>query len=173
MYTVMAIKGSFILLWPVLLLAVLVSLLVFLWSSKIGKSEGPSFLLITSFSLLGVTLGILTGWSRSPVVGTAITAILGLVGGFSLYLLGKKEYPRIVVSVCILILSFLLLVGTYLGGQFRRIEMASEREYEEWLLDYKRNLQDRSAKYAAQLEVWKKEGLRGIDERNKASGASK
>jgi len=172
-YLLFEIWESFKLFWPVFLLAAVISLFVFLWSRAEAKSEQPSFLLIFSFSLLGICIGVLTGWSRSPIVGTTVTSILGLIGGLVVYLLGKREYPRITASSCIVLLSFFLLVGTYLGGKLRKIEMDFEREYERWLLDYKSILQDNNARYAAELEVWKKEGLKGIDKRNKTSEQSK
>jgi hypothetical protein len=164
---------SFKLFWPVFLLVGVISILIFLWSRAEAKAEAPSFLLLSSFSLLGATIGILTGWSRSPVVGTTISAFMGLIAGLSIYLIGRKEYPRTVVSSCVIILSFFLIVGTYLGGKLRGIEIESDRKYEEWLLDYKRNLQDKSTKYTSQLEVWKKEGIEGIQKRNKSQGVKK
>jgi hypothetical protein len=118
--------------------------------------------------MLGSAIGILTGWAHSPIAGTAVTSIIGLIGGLSIYLLGKKEYHRAIVSSCILILSFFLIVGTYVGAKLRGIEIEHDRRYEEWILNYKSNLQDNNAYYAAKLEVWKKHGIDGINIRNKS-----
>lgn len=152
--------------WPVFALVGIMSTIMFFWARAEAGKEAPGFLLLNSFSLLGATIGIFTGWSRSSVVGTTMTLIMGLISSFSIYLIGKKEYPRAVVSSCIIILSFFLIIGTYLGGKLRGIQIESDRKYEQWLLDYKRTLQDKSAKYAAELEVWKKEGDKGIQKRN-------
>src|SRR5262245_25905970 len=115
--------------WPVLVIVFITSVIVFVWARAEAGNEAPSFLLL--FSFLGATIGILTGWSSSPVVGTTITATLGLIGGFSVYLVARKEYPRVVTSSAIFVLSLLILIGTYLGGLIRRIEVQADREYEE------------------------------------------
>lgn len=81
---------------------------------------------VLAFAFIGLAVGLLTGWSSSPVVGVIIPALLTFFGGIITYgyLFGsKKGYAKsmngIVVSVSIAAMAFCIVYGTDYGVNIR------------------------------------------------------
>jgi len=94
------------------------------WRPTTDK-EG-SFRALFAFSMLGLVTGVLAGFSRQPVVGAVLPAVLSLVGGLAIYLIGNPN-NRILVSLCVLVLAFNLFVGATWGAVLR--EAAEEYKH--------------------------------------------
>ncbi len=130
--------------WSILLLLLLI--LRFLMTDL--KAIAPliiinCFLINLGFSFMGLSIGILTGWSSSPVVGVVIPALLTFYGGMVSYsFLFKKEKSSqlnsIVLSGSLISISFFLIIGTDYGTSIRVkaernntiIEMQDKMKYE-------------------------------------------
>lgn len=96
------------------------------------QKETPRVVYVAVF-VLGTTLGIFTGWSQSPVVGSLITGILGLLGGGALsFFVSRKDSEKgdkpqfnlsgahsVAVSWCIMLLCGTTVLGTFLGITIR------------------------------------------------------
>lgn len=109
--------------------------------SKSGKSEHVLFLL--GFSYLGGMLGITTGSSETPVLGTLLPALLTFITGLLAYLFNHKdvgEYkPLIPMSLmCLMICS---VFSVFLGTTIRSQQIKFDREYEVWLLKEKSTIE--------------------------------
>jgi hypothetical protein len=105
-------------LWPIPITAVVVAaVLSFVRTPEITWRD--RFWVLLSFSMLGFSTGVLTGLSRQPVVGAVLPPVLSLVGGLAIYLIGKDGSNRVLVSLCILVLSFNLFIGTTWGVALR------------------------------------------------------
>ena len=83
-----------------------------------GKRE--TLLLLAAFSMLGLVAGYLTGFSRSPAVGAVLPAVLSLVGGLAVFLIGKDPSVRVAVSLSVLIFATGLLLGATWGAVMRQ-----------------------------------------------------
>jgi hypothetical protein len=70
-------------------------------------------------SLIGYTLGYLSGLSRTSILGNVLPAVLALIGGVTIYVYGAESRYKVVVgaSVCALVIS--LLVGAQTGAEQR------------------------------------------------------
>ena len=68
------------------------------------------------FAVLGTTTGFLTGMSRSPAVGTVLPAVLSLVGGIAVFMLGKDGLVRDLVSRSVVALSVCIIVSALWGA---------------------------------------------------------
>lgn len=107
-------------LWPVPLTAVLVALLLML-AYKPRNTFRKYFVILLSFSLLGLVTGLLAGLSREAAMGAVLPAVLSLVGGLAIYLVGSEKVDQGLVGVCIIALSLDLLVGTIWGSDLRDV----------------------------------------------------
>jgi len=75
---------------------------------------------VFSLSLLGIVTGQITGFSRESAVGTVLPAVLGLLGGVMVYLVGTKgKRLQLPVVMSVIGLTLNLLVGTYWGAYLR------------------------------------------------------
>lgn len=106
-------------LWP---LFVTVLVLTALFYSIVRPKQGKRdlALLLAAFSALGLVTGYLTGFSRSPAVGAVLPAVLSLVAGLAVFLLGKDVGSRAIVSLSVLIFSIGLLLGAGWGSVMRQ-----------------------------------------------------
>lgn len=84
--------------------------------------------------LLGVLVGYITGYSRTPIAGSLLTAILTLSGGLVVYAFGKDNQYRVAVGVCVTIFSLNILLGLQYGsfvredGRQQRLERLAIQE---------------------------------------------
>jgi hypothetical protein len=81
---------------------------------------GAVFLAVLSFSTLGFVTGSLIGDSQTSVVGSVLPAVLTLLGGVAVYVIGSKGVePQAVVSGLVLCFAFTLFAGSLFGLQLR------------------------------------------------------
>ncbi len=108
--------------------------------SKKAKNEQVFFLL--GFAYLGGMLGITTGSSETPVLGTLLPALLTFITGLLAYLFNHEKTaefkPLIPLSlICLMVSSvFSVFVGTTIRSQ----AIEYDRDYEEWLLKEKSSI---------------------------------
>ena len=137
-------------LWPLLVVAGLVSLAVWL-GYLIATAEGPrrspagkaatarhaaasggdgshrldvgdgsaskALLVISSFSMLGITIGWLTGDSGEQVLASVLPAVLTLIGGLAVFLVGKQMQDATMIASALIGLTVNLLVGALLASE--------------------------------------------------------
>lgn len=105
-------------LWPVPCVAILTAaLLMLVHRSRIGLRI--TFVVLVSFSLLGIVTGLLAGFSRTPSMGAVLPAVLSLVGGLGIYLVGAGKADQGLVATCVIALSLDLLMGALWGATLR------------------------------------------------------
>ena len=137
-------------LWPLLVVAGLVSLAVWLGyliataeglrRSPAGKAATPrraaasggdgshrldvgdgsaskALLVISSFSMLGITIGWLTGDSGEQVLASVLPAVLTLIGGLAVFLVGKQMQDATMIASALIGLTVNLLVGALLASE--------------------------------------------------------
>ena len=107
-------------LWPLVLFPLVASGLLALGVRADRKEYISSFVAIFALSLLGITAGQLTGLSRTSAVGTVLPAVLTLVGGMVVYLVGvKRVRSQRLICLAVVGLTLNLLVGGYWGSSSR------------------------------------------------------
>lgn len=105
-------------LWPAPLAATLIAaLLLFLHRPRISRRQ--FFVVLLSFALLGMVTGLLAGFSRTPAMGAVLPAILSLVGGLAIYLVGAEKADQALIGTCVIALSLDLLIGSTWGAVLR------------------------------------------------------
>lgn len=105
-------------LWPIPLAAALIAaLLLFVYRPRASRSK--YFLVLLSFSLLGLVTGLLAGFSREAAMGAVLPAVLSLVGALAIYLVGVEKADQALVGVCVIALSLDLLIGSIWGAVLR------------------------------------------------------
>jgi hypothetical protein len=109
--------------WPLPLAALLVSSLLYLIVTFVAPrdEEGSLLLVLLAFSMLGIVTGYLTGFSREPVVGAVLPAVLSLFGGLAAFLIGRDKGNQVVVSLAVLAFAFSLVLSTGWGVVLRNI----------------------------------------------------
>ena len=81
--------------------------------------------MIFSFSTLGLVAGTLSGFSRTSILGTVLPAVLSLVAGLGIYIIGKdstdlRTGSRALTASSILSLSLSLFLGSGCGAVLRQ-----------------------------------------------------
>lgn len=76
-------------------------------------------MLVFAMSLLGTTVGITGGWSREGVVGDVIPAVLGVIGGLSVYLYGNQKSKALVVLPSVVAFTMTIYIGYFIGAEIR------------------------------------------------------
>ena len=123
--------------WPTPVTVLLISWTLWRCGMRSGERKG-TFVVIISFASLGLVTGLLAGFSRAPVVGAVLPAVLSLVAGVAVYLLGAETPNRSLVSLSIVALSTNLFIGATWGAVLRenaeeyknRVEV---RQTEAWM----------------------------------------
>jgi hypothetical protein len=111
-------------LWPMPLASLFTSGVLFC-VARPSSHERDWFLAILAFAMLGLVTGTLAGFSREPVVGAVLPAVLSLVGGLAIYLIGAQRADRSLVGLSVIALAFDLFVGATWGAVLRN----SDEEY--------------------------------------------
>jgi hypothetical protein len=107
-------------LWPLVAFPFLSALVILAAFDRtnLWRNLGSVFAL----SLLGIVTGQITGLSRSGAVGDVLPAVLGLLGGLTLYLIGTKGRAlQSVVAAGVIGLTLNLIVGIYWGSHSRQL----------------------------------------------------
>jgi hypothetical protein len=101
--------------------------------------DGITVLMISGFSFLGFAIGLLVGFSISPVVHVVIPALLTFYGGFLTYLFStdafkdSKRYIGILLSA--MAVSFFLIYGVEIGSTERNAATKSQKEFDLYYLE--------------------------------------
>jgi predicted neutral ceramidase superfamily lipid hydrolase len=115
--------------WPLALLTAIATLII--WGGYLAamrrQAKPQSILIIFGFCSLGLTVGVLTGDSGAQVISTVLPAVLSLVGGLAVYLIGKESKDSLIVAPSIAALSFTLLLGALIGANNRN---TAENQYQ-------------------------------------------
>jgi predicted neutral ceramidase superfamily lipid hydrolase len=98
------------------LLAICVSLVA---GAKGQRKE--LFMVVLAFSVLGIVTGYLTGFSREPAISAVLPAVLSLMGGLMIFLVGRNQESRGIVSISMFVFSFMLLMGAGWGAVMRDV----------------------------------------------------
>ena len=104
--------------WPLPTTAILITVLLFVLFRP-AKERVDFVIIIMAFSMLGLVSGYLTAFSRAPAVGAVLPAVLSLIGGLAVFLVGKEDVNRRMVGLSVLVFSTCLLLGTGWGGVMR------------------------------------------------------
>lgn len=145
--------AAYDILFPFLIYVSIVSapLVFVMLRQQISVQGGIS--LVVSFTALGGILGWSMGASSTPVVGVLMPAFLTLISALFVYLFSKEQLtewrPVIPYAIIGMVVSSLLGAGN--GAVMRSENEASDRAYNEWLLQYKN----------VKLEI-EKEGLKAL-----------
>jgi len=112
----------FITIWPLVMIALIITAGVLaVLGIAVGRSELlKAFLIVFSFSILGTAVGWMTGDSGDPVLSAVLPAVLSLVGGLGVYLIGHTERDSAIVAAGISALAINLLVATLISAQNAR-----------------------------------------------------
>lgn len=105
-------------LWPILLIVVILASGIAFLAGKSGQRR-ELFFVVAAVSMLGIVTGYLAGFSRAPAIGTVLPAVLSLMGGLVIFLVGRNSESRVIVSVSILAFSLTLLIGGGWGAVMR------------------------------------------------------
>jgi peptidoglycan/LPS O-acetylase OafA/YrhL len=107
-------------LWPILVVSVLIALII---TFLVGKSNDRKeiFFVVISFSMLGMVIGYLSGVSRTPTLNNVLPAVLSLIGGLIVYLVGKDSSNRIIICIALFALAFTLVIGSEWGATTREV----------------------------------------------------
>ena len=77
-------------------------------------------LVLFAFSLLGFVTGQIMGQSREPAVMGVLPAVLTLLGGIAIYLVGAKGLQtQALVAAMVSSFALALLIGVHFGGRLR------------------------------------------------------
>lgn len=91
--------------------------------------------------MLGMVVGQTTGNSREAAVGAVMPAILGLVGGIMVYLLGTtSRRTQVLVALAIIALTSNLVVGIFWGAKSRVVYQAAYQNFQENVVKNPRRL---------------------------------
>jgi hypothetical protein len=77
------------------------------------------FIVVLAFAFLGLVAGVLAGLSRQSAIGAVLPAVLSLVGGLAIYLIGARRADQGLVGICVIALSAGLVIGTTWGSVLR------------------------------------------------------
>jgi hypothetical protein len=141
---------------PVLIFVVIGSLLIYLAARLLGKTKiKGQVIFIFSFGFLGGVLGYSAGYSRVPVVGTILPALLTFVTALLGYLFSKDQLEtyRPLIPYCIVVLLLNSFYGLSVGSIMRGKFDDYEREYQKRFLYYERvELESKKALCLKQIE---------------------
>lgn len=107
----------------VLMIAAGAAVVVFGVTMLVQRFDGTQgvFVLALLFclALVGAAAGFSGGFSRSPVVGDIIPAILGLIGGVVLYIFGVAQNKTLLPAFGVVALICAMIAGYSTGANFR------------------------------------------------------
>ncbi len=98
---------------------------------KIRKWLNQGILIWIAISVLGFTIGLMAGNSRTAIVDTVITTVVTVYGGFSIYWFSRSDKNRFISASVMIVFSISVLYGVHQGAQYRRVSSLEKRHYEE------------------------------------------
>jgi len=126
------------------------------------RGGGP---LLFTFTVLGVTVGFATAYSRTATVGAVLPALVTLMSGVLTYSVTKDGLPqfRPLLPHCITLLSLASLLGLSIDSTARKAFDKHYRDLARHQLRYERLvLEGEKAKYLTDLEIYKQQQLAEI-----------
>ena len=97
--------------------ATVAALLLLIHRPQIGRRN--FYVVLLAFALLGIVTGLLAGFSRTSAMGAVLPAVLSLVGGLGIYLIGAGKADQGLVATCVIALALDLLIGSLWGAVLR------------------------------------------------------
>ena len=93
-------------------------------------------------SFLGLTIGVLAGNSRAPVMDSVIPAVLTFLSGFLFYIFSSSKFNQRKNQILLSALSLIifLMIGSWSGSVNRLESENQEKAWEKELLLYKTDL---------------------------------
>ncbi len=134
-------------------LSVIVILIGFIRKRNIWTLLLVWILPLFSIAVAGLSVGLLSGNSRVPVVAALVPAFLSLLSGYNIYLFSKNSNHKIIASLFTVVFSIFLIQGISSGSHNRGLKEAAEKEYEQLLVRYETEME------LYKLRVITKEGL--------------
>ena len=90
------------------------------------------------FSMFGLTIGLVSGMSRNPIMDIVITSLLTFIAGYNIYIFSNKALTaKISALIIILSISSGTLIGALSGAKQRMLAEATEKKYELEVYKYK------------------------------------
>jgi len=112
------------------------------------EEQTQLFLSSSVFAFLGFTIGFMSGLSRISATGSVLSAILTLIGGFTLYLFVTDKFKgenRLQAVFSIFLLTLWLPIGSAIGSYHRvaheDFEIERQYKHEFDLLWYEKQLE--------------------------------
>jgi hypothetical protein len=97
------------------------------------RISGDHLVAAVGFSFLGLTIGMLSGASRNPVVDATIGALLSVYGGLVAYLFSKtNDARRRQASFALIIVALTVGYGSYIGSRYRSRGESQEADLRQW-----------------------------------------
>lgn len=93
--------------------------LFFWWDPGSQEAFAQSVFFGFPFSVLGVTVGVVTSLSREPAAAAVLPAILSLVGGVCVFLVSKGGRSAVISAVSIVMLCVSFSAGIGYGSRAR------------------------------------------------------
>jgi peptidoglycan/LPS O-acetylase OafA/YrhL len=112
-------------LWPIPVAAAVIAALAASPLIRDRKEFARHLAIFFSFAMLGFVVGELTGQSREASVAATIGAVLTLLGGALVYLLGQSDNRQVVTSGAVAVLALCLLLGANWGAAIRADAIAA------------------------------------------------
>lgn len=122
-----------------------------------GYKKG--FFVFWGFSLLGLTIGLLSGSSLSPVIGTVIPSTLTFFGLIVIYQFSTERHTdenKNIIAICILLNCVFMLYGNEMSSKFRmpfeENKRKAEHDFSKDIETHKNNLQIELKKHEFRLD---------------------
>ena len=114
-------------LWPIVSLVFFMAFIFsFFGSSRENRKE--FFLVLLSFSMMGIVVGYLTGVSISPVVTALVPSSISFIGGLLIFLIGKNNSSRAIASLSMFLFCLLLFIGMEWGSKAKECALAENEK---------------------------------------------
>lgn len=129
---------------PWLLVVSAIAIILYIILTKVSNAASRLHgALIFGFTALGGMVGIATGASLTPVVGTVLPAFLTFVSGVLVYLFGRESLSewRHAIPFCLIGLLLASLYMSFVGTGIRADTEAFQRDYDVWLIKHKNILE--------------------------------
>jgi len=139
----------------------IVGLLLYCLASRQSKARAMLYmygvLALAGLSVLGLSVGLMVGNSRSPAVHAAISSVLTFLGAFTVYVMGtRRRFARVLSALVLIVFPVFVTYGTYVGSRSR----VDFEEYER--REALRNSQILE-EYKTDLSIYRYEQQRRID----------
>jgi hypothetical protein len=126
------------------------------WERAYGFVK-TNFLIFLGFAILGLSVGLLSGSSLSPVIGQVIPSVLTFLGLIVVYQFASDKMPSVnknIIAVSILLNCIFILYGNEISS-IHRMKVENKKALEEH--NRKKDLESHKTNLLLELEKNKKE----------------